>query len=195
MKDETKGLLLIANKWDLVEGKKTGSTDEYELRIRRAFPFLNWADIVFVSAKDHLRTDKILDYALRIRDERRREISTNALQRLLKTVVARKKPLADGGTFSPYIHDVSQVKTEPPTFLITVRGQKAAVHQNWIRYFENRLREKFGFRGTPIVTRVELLPIRSIEDRNPNGTKLGKDGKKLNPWRRKRPIGRKGNRY
>lgn len=196
MQEETKGLLLIANKWDLVKNKTTKSTEEFELRIRRAFPFLHWADIVFISAKDHLRTDKLLEYALKIREERRRVISHNALQRLLKTVVARKKPLADGGTFSPYLHEVAQTKTEPPTFLISVRGQKASVHESWIRYFENRLREKFGFRGTPITVKVELLPIRAVEDRNPNANNVGtKDGKKRNPWRRKRPIGRKGNRY
>lgn len=197
MHEESKGLLLIANKWDLVKNKTTKSTDEYELAIRRAFPFLHWADIVFVSAHEHQRMDRLLELALRIREERRRVISHNALQRLLKTVVARKKPLADGGTFTPYLHEVTQTKSEPPTFLISVRGEKAAVHKNWIHYFENRLREKFGFRGTPIVVKVELLPMRSVEDRNPNpiNAKLGKDGKKINPWRRKRPIGRKGNRY
>lgn len=197
MKDETKGLLLVANKWDLVKDKSTNVTEAFEMRIRRAFPFLNWADIIFISAKDRQRTDKLLQEAIKIREERKRVISSNALQRLLKTVVARKKPLADGGTFSPYLHEVTQIKSEPPTFLITVRGQKASVHRSWIKYFENRLREKFGFRGTPIVVKVELLPMRSVEERNPNpiNAKLGKDGKKVNPWRRKRPIGRKGNRY
>ncbi len=95
MKDQTKGLILVANKWDLIEHKKTGTADEFEMRIRRAFPFLNWAPIIFVSAKNDLRATKILDLAFEIREERRREISYNALQRLLKTVVARKKPLAE----------------------------------------------------------------------------------------------------
>jgi hypothetical protein len=77
---------------------------------------------------------------------------------------------------------------------MTVRGEKESVHTSWIRYFENRLREKFGFEGTPIVVKVELLPIQTIEERNPEANKT-KNGKKRNPWRRKKPIGRKGTRY
>ncbi len=196
LEENTRGLVLVANKWDLVENKTTHTTEEYELRIRRAFPFLKWAPIMFVSAKNGLRTDKLMDLVFQIREERRRQITYNALQRLLKTVVARKKPLADVGAFSPYLHDVSQIGIDPPTFLIGVRGQKASVHQSWIHYFENRLREKFGFMGTPVLVKVQLLPIQTLEERNPESKKkTDASGKKKNPWRRKKPIGRKGNRY
>jgi GTP-binding protein len=141
--------------------------------------------MIFVSAKDKLRTDKILDLAFKVREERRRQIAYNALQKLLKTVVARKKPLAELGNFSPYIHDVAQVGIDPPTFVISIRGGKQTVHESWIRYFENRLREKFGFVGTPIVVKVEHLPMPKVAQQETE-----KGGKR--PQRRKRPIGRKG---
>jgi len=195
MRDETKGLIIVANKWDLVPDKVTDTVKKYEMAIRRAFPFLNWAPIMFVSATENQRATKLLDLAFTIRDERRRQISYNALQRLLKTVVARKKPLAESGTFSPYLHDVTQIGVEPPKFLITVRGAKANVHVSWIKYFENRLREKFGFQGTPIIVSVKMLPMQSVAERSDEQKKKVTDGKKKNPWRRKKPIGRKGMRY
>jgi GTP-binding protein len=185
MKDETKGLILVANKWDLVPDKTERTTRDFEAVIRSSFPFLAWAPMIFVSAKDKLRTDKILDLAFKVREERRRQIAYNALQKLLKTVVARKKPLAELGNYSPYIHDVTQVGIDPPTFVISIRGGKQTVHESWIRYFENRLREKFGFIGTPIVVKVEHLPMPQVAQQESE-----KGGKR--PQRRKRPIGRKG---
>lgn len=186
MEEETKGLIIVANKWDLVKDKTERTSREYEANIRSSFPFLAWAPMIFVSAKDKLRCDKILDMAFTIREERRRQIAYNALQRLLKTVVARKKPLADLGNFSPYIHDVTQVGINPPTFVITIRGGKQTVHISWVRYFENRLREKFGFVGTPVIVKVEHAPMPQIKQQE---AELG--GKKR-IQRRKRPIGRKG---
>ncbi len=90
---------------------------------------------------------------------------------------------------------MTQTGIEPPTFLITVRGTKASVHISWIKYFENRLREKFGYKGTPISVSVKLLPIQKVAERSEEAQKKVAAGKKRNPWRRKRPIGRKGMRY
>lgn len=182
LEDETKGLAIIVNKWDLVKDKVTGTAQDVEEEVRSDFPFLAWAPIMFVSAKEHLRTQKLLDLALKIRDERRRTISYNALQKFLKSVILKNKPLAEAGTLSPYIHDVAQIGIEPPTFLITVRGQKAVLHKNWIKYFEKRLREKFGFEGTPIVVKAETVELKYEEM---------SDEKKRRVSHRKRPIGRR----
>lgn len=186
LKEEHKGLVLVVNKWDLVEDKTHRTAQEYEARIRRAFPFLSWTPIVFISAKTNVRTTSLLDIAFRIKAERERQIQYNALQRLLKTVVARKRPMAESGPQSPYVHDVSQIGINPPTFLITVRGQKAVLHDAWLRYFENRLREKFGFEGTPIVVKAQIAPLNR-EDMPEHA--------KNRPTRRKRPIGRRVGRY
>ncbi|MFA5935478.1 MAG: ribosome biogenesis GTPase Der [Patescibacteria group bacterium] len=191
LEDAGRGLILVANKWDLVENKATGSTKAYEQSIRQLFPFLSWAPMVFISAKEHQRTDKLLDLAFKVREERRRRIIYNALQRFLKTVVARKKPIASLGPASPYLHDVEQVGIEPPSFLITVRGNKESVHPSWLRYFENRLREKFGYEGTPIIVKARNVQLGKPRVMDKTGQKP-----KKHPWARKRkPIGRRVGRY
>ncbi len=152
------GIVLVANKWDLVEKKHTGSTKEYEALIRQLFPFLKWAPMVFVSALTGQRASGLLDRALEIQAERLRHIDYNALNRLLKACIKAKKPLPTYGPQSPRIYDVAQVGHAPPTFLITVLGEKESVHSNWIHFFERRLRDKFGFGGTPIVVKARNLP-------------------------------------
>lgn len=192
LKDAGRGLILVANKWDLVEAKTTKTAAEYERGIRETFPFLRWAPLIFVSALTAKRTDKILEIAFRIREERRRRIAYNALQKFLKTVVARHKPVAQSGPSSPYLYDVAQIGIEPPSFLITIRGEKGSVHESWIRYFENRLREKFGFEGTPID--IKAQNVRYVPAEKPEGAEKPKPVKR--PWARKRrPIGRRGGRY
>lgn len=182
LRDETKGLAIVVNKWDLVEEKDTTSGTKYETSVRGSFPFLDWAPVVFVSAAKHLRTQKLIDLALKIREERRRTIAYNALQKFLKRIIMQNRPLAEAGTHSPYIHDVAQVGIEPPTFLITVRGQKAVLHKNWLKFFEKRLREKFGFEGTPILVKAQNVDLR-LEDMP--------EEKRKRVNRRKRPIGRR----
>lgn len=186
LQDETKGLALIVNKWDLVRDKTTNTAQDYTNHLRHVFPFLPWAPILFTSAIERLRTDRLLDLALHIREERRRQISYNALQRFLKTMIARNAPLAEAGTHSPYVHDMTQVGIEPPTFIVTVRGKKAMLHPNWLRYLEKRLREKFGFDGTPIVITARIVELRLSE--------LPEE-KRRRVNRRKRPIGRRVGRY
>lgn len=182
LKDETKGLALIVNKWDLVPEKSVETAQKYEAAFRSSFPFLNWAPIMFVSANQNLRTQKLLDLAFEIREERRRTITYNALQKFLKGMIAKNKPLAEAGTMSPYIHDVAQIGIEPPSFLITVRGQKAVLHTNWLKFFEKRLREKFGFDGTPIIVKAQNVELK-YEDLP--------EEKRRRVNRRKAPIGRR----
>jgi GTP-binding protein len=163
MKDEHKGLILVANKWDLVEGKTTKSAKTYGARIRSAFPFLSWAPMVFVSAKTGKRAKDLLDLALKIQDERCRTIDYNAANRLLKSVIKQKRPLQVLGPKSPYVYDMAQVGVEPPTFLVTVRGVKHSVHDSWLRFLERKLRDKFGFVGTPIVVKAANVPMEKAD--------------------------------
>jgi len=170
LEDSAKGIILVANKWDLVKAKTTHSADEYEKNIRDMFDFLSWAPLVFVSAKTGQRTTSLLDTALKVAAERVRHIDYNALNRLLKACIKTKRPLASYGPNSPRIYDVAQVGTKPPTFLITVHGDKENIHPSWIRFFEKRLRQKFDFTGTSIVAKVRVLPVsKSKHKKNVNG--------------------------
>ncbi len=170
LEESNKGIILVANKWDLVEDKKTGSTNDYEFLIRQLFPFLNWAPMVFVSAKEKQRTSSLIDMAFKVQEERYRHIDYNAVNRLLKATIKKMKPLASYGAHSPRIYDAAQVGHAPPSFLITVHGDKDNLHPNWLKFFEKRLREKFEFTGTPIEVKVRHLPVaKSSKPRNVQG--------------------------
>ena len=118
---------------------------------------------MFVSAKTGQRAQSLLDLALKIEDERQRKIDYNALNKFLKTTLKQKRPLASYGPKSPYIHDVAQVGSAPPKFLVTVRGEKQNIHPSWLKFFEKRLRDKFGFEGTPVVVIAQNIPIAKSE--------------------------------
>lgn len=170
LEESKKGLILVANKWDLVKNKTTSSTEEYEAIIRQMFPFLNWAPLTFTSAATGQRATDLLDLALKVEEERHRHIDYNALNKLLKACIKTKKPLASYGPRSPRIYDAAQVGHAPPEFLITVIGEKESIHQSWVKFFEKRLREKFGFDGTPIVVKVRTVPLaKSLRKRNVQG--------------------------
>lgn len=170
MQEEAKGLILVANKWDLVLAKTHKSAQEFEDRIRSSFPFLAWAPIIFTSSVTKQRTTQLLDLALEIEKERQRHIDYNALNRLLKNCIKTMRPLASYGPKSPRIYDVAQVGHAPPTFLITVHGEKDAIHSSWVKFFEKRLRQKFGFIGTTTVVKVRSIPVaKSDHKRNVQG--------------------------
>lgn len=201
LEEMTRGLVLVANKWDLIEGKKTETAQEYEALIRQSFPFLDWAPLVFVSAKTGLRAGKLMDIAFTVQDERHRHIDYNALNRLLKACIKAKKPLASYGPKSPRIYDAAQVGHAPPTFLVTIHGEKDNVHPNWLKFFAKRLREKFGFIGTPIVVKAQHLPLaKSEKKRNVHGPgmeavagKIREKKVRVNQTRRRQKHG--GRRY
>lgn len=165
--ERAKGVILVANKWDLIPAKDTHTSEKFEVLVRSLFPFLNWAPMIFVSALKKQRMQALLEHALKIQEERKRHIEYNALNKLLKACIKTMKPLTSYGPKSPRIYDVAQVDHEPPTFLMTVHGEKDGIHNNWLKFFEKRLRNKFHFTGTPIITKVRNLPVaKSQKARN-----------------------------
>lgn len=170
LQEARKGLILVANKWDLVPNKTPNTAKEYEFLIRQLFPFLSWAPLIFTSVNDNQRIHALLDKAIEVQAERHRKIDYNALNRFLKACIKAMKPLQSYGPKSPRIYDAAQVAFEPPTFVITVVGEKDSIHQNWVRFFEKRLRQKFGFEGTPIVVKSQNIPVsKSLKKHNQNG--------------------------
>lgn len=165
--ERAKGVILVANKWDLIPAKDTHTSEKFEVLVRSLFPFLNWAPMIFVSALKRQRMGALLEHALKIQEERKRHIDYNALNRLLKACIKTMKPLTSYGPKSPRIYDVAQIDHEPPTFLMTVHGEKDSIHNNWLKFFEKRLRNKFHFTGSPIITKVRNLPVaKSQKSRN-----------------------------
>jgi GTP-binding protein len=142
-----KSLVLVVNKWDLVP-KERGTVETYTAHIREAFKFVLYAPILFISAKMGLRVKQVVDTALRIRAERRQRISTGELNRLLAEAVAEHAPPSKTGKRLKFYY-ATQAEVEPPTFVLFV-NDKRLVHFSYQRFLENKLREQFGFEGTPI---------------------------------------------
>lgn len=142
-----KGIVLVINKWDALE--KDGHTaDEWLKRLRRDAPYLAWADIVFASAQTGQRVDRILHEARRVAEERFRRVPTAELNRVITDAV-RAHPPAHVRNRLPKVLYATQVAVGPPTFVIFV-NEPELIHFSYRRYLENRIRDEYGFLGTPI---------------------------------------------
>ena len=145
--DEGVGLVVVINKWDLVE-KDDRTFDEYSARLRAQAPFLGFAPILAVSARTGQRVTKALDAAVDIARGRRRRIPTGALNRVLSDATFRQPAPPVRGR-RPKFYYATQASIEPPTFVLFASGADH-VHFSYRRYLENRLRDAFGFGGTPL---------------------------------------------
>lgn len=171
-----KSLLIVANKWDLVEEK---DTKKYTEIIYDFLPFATWAPIVFVSAKTGSKVGKILDILVEIDKDRRVELSEAQLDRFLSKVVKMHKPAKGTGTKHPHIYKIHQTSVNPPIIEVKI-GSKDNLHFSYVRFLSNRLREKFGFTGTPISVKV-------LRNKKIHGMHDGNNGPKKRETRSRRP--------
>ncbi|HEY8817734.1 MAG TPA: ribosome biogenesis GTPase Der [Candidatus Limnocylindrales bacterium] len=146
--EEGKGLVIAVNKWDLVEEKTDRTFNQYVEWIRAEVPFLDFAPIVSISAKTGQRVGRVLETAIDIWGERRKRISTGELNRVLLAATERTPPPPVRG-HRPKLFYATQAAVAPPTFVFFA-SDASSVHFSYRRYLENRLRDKFGFDGTPI---------------------------------------------
>ncbi len=146
--EEGRGLVIAVNKWDLVEDKTDRTFTQYTEWIRNEVPFLEFAPIVSISAKTGQRVGKVLELAIDIWGERRKRITTGELNRVLRAAVERQSPPVVKGR-RPKVFYGTQAAVAPPTFVFFA-NDAALIHFSYRRYLENRLREEFGYDGTPI---------------------------------------------
>jgi len=144
-----KGVILLVNKWDLVEDKDTNTINEYKMSIQAMLPFLKGAPFLFVSATEKQRVNKILDLAFTAWDEMHRVIKPKELERFLKRIIKKQRPRAIKRAFKPHIFKIEQTGTNPPWFVVHIR-RKDTLHTSYIRFIENQLREEYGFVGAPL---------------------------------------------
>lgn len=143
--EEARGIVLVVNKWDLM---KEADISEYAKGVRQAFRFIPYAPLLFVSALTGQKVDTVLETALRVYQERLRRVPTSGLNKLLREVVASHSPPSKGGKRLRFYY-ATQAEVDPPTFVFFVNDPQL-VHFSYRRYLENRLREAFGFEGTPL---------------------------------------------
>ena len=142
-----KGLVIVVNKWDLVE-KETNTARDVERAIKERLGLLDFVPVVFASALTGQRAEKVLDVALAVYDERKKRVPTARLNEVLEAAVRRQPPPAHRGTYVK-IKYASQVRDEPPVFAFFCNHPEG-VKEGYRRYLENRLREAFGFEGVPL---------------------------------------------
>jgi GTPase len=166
--EEGRGLVVAVNKWDAVE-EKTGHTfDQYVTWIRADAPFLDFAPVVSISAKTGQRVERVLELAVDVWAERRRRVPTAELNRVLGDAAARQEPPAVKGR-RPKLFYATQAGVAPPTIVFFARDA-GSVHFSYRRYLENKLRDAFGFLGTPIeLVFRERASIRAPRRKAPRG--------------------------
>ena len=146
-----KSFIIIANKWDLIEDR---DTKKWTREINMQFPFILWAPILFVSAATGEKTKKIFDLVLSIDEARKMEINETALDRFLNKMIKIHKPSKGKGVRHPRIYSLKQKWVNPPRFEIRI-GSQEDLHKSYLRFLENRIRENFGFVGTPVRVSVK----------------------------------------
>jgi GTP-binding protein len=145
--EEGKGVVLVINKWDLVE-KDHLTVEQYRQRIKDEFKFSTYAPIVFVSAKTGRRCPKIIEEAKTVAYDRLKRVPTMRLNRLLSNVVKRRPPSVYRGRRIKLLF-AAQVDVAPPRFALFFNYPKH-VHFSYLRYLKNSIRDEFGFVGSDI---------------------------------------------
>ncbi len=142
-----KGMIVAVNKWDLVE-KDDKTIYRFSEDIRDVLSFMPYAELIFISAKTGQRLPRLFETIDAVIENHSLRIATGVLNEIVSEAVAMQQPPSDKGKRLK-IYYVTQVSVKPPTFVIFV-NDKELMHFSYTRYLENRIRDTFGFRGTPL---------------------------------------------
>lgn len=145
--DAWKSVIVVVNKWDAID-KDTHTMDEYTRLLRHELNFLPYVPLLFISAKTGQRVSQVLPMALRVQEERLLHLSTSKLNRILRRAQDLHPAPTKAGKQLKIFYG-TQVRNDPPTFLLYVNDPKLA-HFTYRRFLENRIREDYPFLGTPI---------------------------------------------
>ena len=146
-----KACIVAINKWDLID-KETNTMDDYKKTVQDKLSFMLYAPVVFISALTGQRVTKLYEMIKFVADQAAQRISTGMLNDVLNEAVAMVQPPSDKGKRLK-LYYMTQIKVKPPTFAVFVNRADLA-HFSYMRYIENRIRQNFGFEGTPIVFKI-----------------------------------------
>ena len=142
-----KGLLIVVNKWDLIE-KETNTMRDYERKIKAELLFASYAPVIFVSVLNKVRLYDIIDRCSKIADARAVRITTGKLNSVIEDAVMMRQPPSDKGRRLK-IYYATQIGTKPPLFSFSINDREL-MHFSYSRYLENKIREAFDFEGTSV---------------------------------------------
>lgn len=145
--DAGKGVIILVNKWDTIK-KDNYTLQNFEELVRNEFEFLNYAPILFVSAKTHQRLTKIPALVKQVYNNRNRRIKSSILNEVINDAIAvTPAPTKNGKRLRIYY--ITQVRTAPPTFVLFVNDPEL-LHFSYERFLNRKIRQAFDFTGTPI---------------------------------------------
>ncbi|MBO5093707.1 MAG: ribosome biogenesis GTPase Der [Lachnospiraceae bacterium] len=142
-----KGVIIAVNKWDAVE-KDDKTIYKYTNKIREVLAYMPYAELLFISAKTGQRLPKLFELIDAVVENHAMRVATGVLNEIMTEAVALQQPPSDKGKRLK-LYYMTQVSVKPPTFVIFV-NDKELMHFSYTRYIENKIREAFGFRGTPL---------------------------------------------
>ncbi|MBN1585269.1 ribosome biogenesis GTPase Der [Candidatus Uhrbacteria bacterium] len=157
IEDSRVGIVVVANKWDIAEEKRIGDAEEFRQHLAVSMPFCAWSPLLFVSAKTGRGVNKVIPMALKVLEQRRRVIGQPDLDAFFERMQRIHHTAFKKGMARPKVYGLKQTGTEPPEITMTVK-KKETIHPNYIRFVENRIRDEYGFEGTPI-----RLAVREIK--------------------------------
>jgi len=145
--DEWKSCVVLINKWDALT-KDTYTMETYTQLVRRELNFMDYVPLLFISAKTGQRVDQVLPLALRVQEERLARLTTSKINDIIQKAIDYQPPPSHAGR-QLKIYYGTQVRSDPPTIVLFV-NDPTLLHFSYVRYLENRIREEYGFLGTPI---------------------------------------------
>ena len=146
------GIIIAANKWDLMKGREEDFSRRFDDQLRRQIKFLDYAPVLHISAATGERTSKVLETIDKVAEARMSRVPTGELNRFLKGVTAAHPPVSPGKRHVRILY-AAQTSVAPPTFVFFT-NVATEFHFSYVRFLSNQLRESFGLMGTPI--RVEV---------------------------------------
>ena len=145
--DSGKASIIVINKWDLID-KETGTLEAMTKMVKERFSFMDYAPVIFISAKTGQRVDKLWEAIVKANESSEKRLSTGVFNDMLTEAVAMVPTPQDKGKHLK-IYYGTQVAVKPPTFALFVNDTELS-HFSYERYIENQIRRNFGFEGTPI---------------------------------------------
>lgn len=142
-----KGMLVVVNKWDLIE-KETNTMRDYERKIKAELLFASYAPVIFVSVQNKVRLYDIIDKAAKIAEAREMRITTGKLNSIIEDAVMMRQPPSDKGRRLKIFYG-TQIGTKPPLFSFSINDREL-MHFSYARYLENKIREAYDFEGTSV---------------------------------------------
>ncbi len=145
--DRGKAVIIAVNKWDAIE-KDDKTIYRFTERVRNVLSFMQYAEIIFISAKTGQRLPKLYETIDMVSENHAMRVQTGVLNEIMAEAVAMQQPPSDKGK-RLRLYYITQASVKPPTFVIFV-NDKELMHFSYTRYIENQIRQTFGFRGTPL---------------------------------------------